>query len=396
MSDKIRETRTAAFAACPETGCDWSSFWRGWQAALAQQPAQAVPDGWKLVPVEPTEEMLDALFENGMQDEDDDLIRSAYSALISVAPAAPVVHTDDAAVDRFATRMKAKLAAARAKGRGGLDDPAQCSVESLAALLVEHLRKGNAGTFEDVANFSMMLHQRGADPRVLADAAAPAAQEPVIGWAFHNPDTGWEWHEDHPVESGMAEDATGMRQMSLEQFRQQHGYADAAPPAAEHPTRAMQALATISRMARNEACRSGAPSAGQLCTWDAIADMADAALAESPAAEQPACPGCNGHGLVGGFVSAESGYDAEECPFCCGDGFIHGTECGACAEQPDTVAVPRELLAEAESIIDSYAEALKASHAPGGDWDGEEAALDDYEREAGVAEQLRRLLGGAE
>lgn len=44
MSDKIRETRTAAFAACPETGCDWSSFWRGWQAALAQQPASVVPD----------------------------------------------------------------------------------------------------------------------------------------------------------------------------------------------------------------------------------------------------------------------------------------------------------------------------------------------------------------
>lgn len=66
-------------------------------------------------------------------------------------------------------------------------------------------------------------------------------------------------------------------------------------------------------------------------------------------------------------------------------------------EQPHTVAVPRELLAEAESIIDSYAEALKASHAPGGDWDGEEAALDDYEREAGVAAKLRRLLaGGAE
>lgn len=121
-----------------------------------------------------------------------------------------------------------------------------------------------------------------------------------------------------------------------------------APPAAEQPTRALQILATISRMARNEACRSGAPAAGQLCTWDAIADMADAALAESPAAEQPACPGCNGHGLVGGFVSAESGYDAEECPFCCGDGFIHGTECGACDKQPDT---GHELYAELYQIL---------------------------------------------
>lgn len=61
----------------------------------------------------------------------------------------------------------------------------------------------------------------------------------------------------------------------------------------------------------------------------------------------------------------------------------------------DPVMAPRELLAEAESIIDSYAEALKASNAPGGDWDGAEAALDDYEREAGVAAKLRALLGGA-
>jgi len=80
-------------------------------------------------------------------------------------------HPDDAAVDRFAAAMKAKLAAARAKGRGGWDDPNVCSVEFLAQLLVEHLAKGNAGTFEDVANFAMMLHQRGAEPKVLADAA---------------------------------------------------------------------------------------------------------------------------------------------------------------------------------------------------------------------------------
>jgi len=82
------------------------------------------------------------------------------------------LHSDDLAVDRFATAMKAKLAAARAKGRGGWDDPTQCSVESLASLLVVHLIKGNAGTFEDVANFAMMLHQRGADPQVLATAVA--------------------------------------------------------------------------------------------------------------------------------------------------------------------------------------------------------------------------------
>ena len=90
----------------------------------------------------------------------------------AAAPAQPAAHPDDAAVDRFAAAMKAKLAKAREKGRGGWDDPAQCSAEFLAKLLIEHLTKGNAGTFEDVANFAMMLHQRDADPKVLAKAAA--------------------------------------------------------------------------------------------------------------------------------------------------------------------------------------------------------------------------------
>lgn len=83
----------------------------------------------------------------------------------------PEQHPDDTAVDRFAAAMKVKLAAARAKGRGGWDDPAACSVEYLADLLVDHVGKGNYGTFEDVANFAMMLHQRGANPAVLAHAA---------------------------------------------------------------------------------------------------------------------------------------------------------------------------------------------------------------------------------
>lgn len=93
----------------------------------------------------------------------------------------PEQHPDDAAVDRFAAAMKAKLAAAREKGRGGWDDPEACSVEFLADLLVGHIgKKGNPGNFEDIANLAMMLHQRGADPAVLAgQVPAPAAAE---GW----------------------------------------------------------------------------------------------------------------------------------------------------------------------------------------------------------------------
>lgn len=83
-----------------------------------------------------------------------------------VAPA----HPDDAAVDRFAAAMKAKLAKSREKGRGDWDDTTTCSAENLAALFIEHIPKGNAGNFEDLANLCMMLHQRGERPKVLADA----------------------------------------------------------------------------------------------------------------------------------------------------------------------------------------------------------------------------------
>jgi hypothetical protein len=88
-------------------------------------------------------------------------------------------HPDDDAVDRFAAAMKAKLAKARAKGYGGWDDPDRCTVELLSKQLVAHLGKCNAGTFEDVANFAMMLHQRGADPKVLAGAAVEPIQRAV-------------------------------------------------------------------------------------------------------------------------------------------------------------------------------------------------------------------------
>lgn len=76
-----------------------------------------------------------------------------------VFPAAPVQaqHSDDAAIDRFAATMKAKMAASRAKGRSGWDDPAQCPVEKLAAMLCQHVEKGDP---VDIANFAMMIHER--------------------------------------------------------------------------------------------------------------------------------------------------------------------------------------------------------------------------------------------
>jgi hypothetical protein len=48
--------------------------------------------------------------------------------------------------------MKAKMAAARAKGRGGWQD---CSEGDLLDMLRHHVRKGD---MRDVANIAMMIH----------------------------------------------------------------------------------------------------------------------------------------------------------------------------------------------------------------------------------------------
>lgn len=66
-------------------------------------------------------------------------------------------HFDDHAVNRFAAVMKGKLAAKRMQGRGGWQEP-QVPNGYLSRLLREHVDKGDP---VDVANFAMMIHQRG-------------------------------------------------------------------------------------------------------------------------------------------------------------------------------------------------------------------------------------------
>ncbi|WP_448130699.1 hypothetical protein [Stenotrophomonas rhizophila] len=91
---------------------------------------------------------------NPIGSRDCGLMRRAWHAALAVTRK----HPDDAAVDAFADAMKAKMADARAKGRGGWEDPAQCSSEDLSRMLRDHVEKGDP---RDVANFCMMLHQRG-------------------------------------------------------------------------------------------------------------------------------------------------------------------------------------------------------------------------------------------
>lgn len=110
-----------------------------------------------------------------------DYERRILSAL-STTPTAPVVeakaiHPDDIAVDGFAKVMSAKIASKRALGYGGWDDRTRCSNEHLSQLLHSHVDKGDP---VDVANFAMMLHQRG--ERILSVPTAPAAARSAADW----------------------------------------------------------------------------------------------------------------------------------------------------------------------------------------------------------------------
>lgn len=98
-------------------------------------------------------------------------------------------HPDDAAVDRFAAAMKAKLAEKRAEGRGGWDDPEQCSTTYLATLLRGHVAKGDP---LDVGNFAMMLWNRGGATNEAIDVGIPdlrpteAQIEAAAKWLDHH------------------------------------------------------------------------------------------------------------------------------------------------------------------------------------------------------------------
>lgn len=80
-------------------------------------------------------------------------------------------HPDDAAVDRFAAAMKAKLAKKRAEGRGGWQTESEAD---LSALLHEHVAKGDP---LDVGNLAMMLHQNGQRVAALSHAEGKEGQE---------------------------------------------------------------------------------------------------------------------------------------------------------------------------------------------------------------------------
>jgi len=69
-------------------------------------------------------------------------------------------HSDDSAVTRFSKAMRDKLADCRERGRGGWDNPLECSTDRLKVLLFNQMAKEPADVV-DIANLCMMLHQRG-------------------------------------------------------------------------------------------------------------------------------------------------------------------------------------------------------------------------------------------
>ncbi|AND74940.1 hypothetical protein pf16_17 [Pseudomonas phage pf16] len=83
-------------------------------------------------------------------------------------------HDDDKAVYGFAEALSAKMAKSREKGRDGWRE---CDAQILADQFIGHLSKGNAGNFEDLATFAMMLYTRGEDPKLLADAFNVAVEQ---------------------------------------------------------------------------------------------------------------------------------------------------------------------------------------------------------------------------
>ncbi|WP_330728179.1 hypothetical protein [Burkholderia multivorans] len=120
----------------------------------------------------PTLRMFDGVM-TGLAADEIERLRKRVAELEADAEAeAREPHSDDVAVDSFATAMKHKLALARAKGRGGWET---CSPADLSRMLREHVEKGDP---RDVANFCMMLWHHGS-PIVSAPADAGEVREPA-------------------------------------------------------------------------------------------------------------------------------------------------------------------------------------------------------------------------
>lgn len=127
----------------------------------------SVPDAGVRVTHIPSGIIVESRSERSQHKNRDNALKELQEKLKNCEPKPPDQHPDDLAVDKFAAMMKAKLVKSREKGRGGWDNPDECSVEYLAKLLIEHVAKGDP---VDVANFAMMLALREDSDGALKDS----------------------------------------------------------------------------------------------------------------------------------------------------------------------------------------------------------------------------------
>jgi len=78
--------------------------------------------------------------------------------VIPITPRMSDLRACAAGIRNLVAAMKAKLLKKRRQGTGGWHRPASCDPGRLANMLIDHLAKGDA---VDVANFAMMLYNRG-------------------------------------------------------------------------------------------------------------------------------------------------------------------------------------------------------------------------------------------
>ncbi|MBX9850042.1 MAG: hypothetical protein K2X64_12160 [Rhodocyclaceae bacterium] len=119
--------------------------------------------GWKLVPIEPTDDM-EVAAENDYENRGETFPnwKNKWRVMLSAAPLPPTAqpaepHPDDKAVDSFAESMKRKLAQKRNEGKSGWQDRSW-TPEQISQALCDHVVKGDP---TDVANYCMFLAERG-------------------------------------------------------------------------------------------------------------------------------------------------------------------------------------------------------------------------------------------
>lgn len=148
---------------------------------IAAHAARLAREGW--TPPEPVDPDLAEAEDLATWAELNEIFRAqlALEAIkrgreLERAEAKPSLGDDDEYVDCFAEAMKAKMQLKSKQGRAGWQDKDDCTADLLSRLLREHVEKGDP---VDVANFAMMLHQRG-------ERIAAAEAKPGMVWVKHD------------------------------------------------------------------------------------------------------------------------------------------------------------------------------------------------------------------